>query len=194
MLLQQRSEATPEGAEGMVFRVRGPRQRKDRLALYRGCPQSRCMGNDPAGPLHYQRARFSALLPRDRLYTPTHCWALKGDTGTWRVGFTKFGSRLLGEVVDFGFEVAPGAAVSAGEKIGWLEGFKAVSELVCFVEGRFLGGNPALEQNPSLVNQDPHGAGWLYGIQGAPTEACVGVEAYARTLDQEIDRRLRELG
>ncbi len=148
-----------------------------------------CMASKQPQALAYQRARFTALLPRDRAYTPTHFW-LRQQEGAWRVGLTKFGSRLLGEIVDYGFEVSPGAPVRSGQKIGWVEGFKSLTEIPCLIEGRFVGANPALEESPSLVNQDPHGAGWLYEVQGMPDRAALDAEAYAKVLDVEIDRRL----
>ena len=41
----------------------------------------------------------------------------------------KFATRMLGEVVEFDFEVAPGDSIEEGQAIGWFEGFKAVSDL-----------------------------------------------------------------
>ena len=97
---------------------------------------------------------------------------------------------MLGEMVDHGFEVTPGAPVHSAQVIGWVEGFKGVAELCSVAEGTFLGPNPALDENLTLVNQDPYGAGWLYEIQGQPDESCVDVHGYTRILDQIIDQML----
>ncbi len=146
------------------------------------------MDNARAKTLLYKRAQFVAALPVKCLYTPSHAWLLPRPGKRWRVGLTKFATRMLGEMVDHGFNAAPGAAVQAGQIIGWIEGFKAISDLYCVAEGRFLGGNPALKEAVNLVTQDPHGKGWLYEVAGQPEERCMEVKAYRDLLDQTIDR------
>jgi glycine cleavage system H protein len=150
------------------------------------------MHNDGPGVVRYQRARFAAELPADYLYSAAHFWLARQGEDGWRVGLTKFGTRLLGEVVDYGFGAAPGALVAPGQVIGWIEGFKAIADLRCVAAGRFAGGNPALETDAALVNKDPHGAGWLYAVQGRPDPQCVDAQGYARILDQAIDRLLAQ--
>jgi glycine cleavage system H protein len=138
--------------------------------------------------LQYQRARFTTQLPRNYLYSASHYWIGRHDERTWRLGLTKFGSRMLGEMVDCGFELGLGAAVRPGQVVGWIEGFKALSDIVCIAEGHFQGANPALEEDLTLVNQDPFGAGWLYAVQGKPDATCVDVEGYVQILNATIDR------
>ena len=138
--------------------------------------------------LRYQRARFTTQLPRTYLYSRSHFWIGGCDKDTWRVGLTKFGSRLLGEMVDYGFELTAGSALSSGQVIGWVEGFKGVADIASISEGLFQCANPALENDPTLVNQDPYGAGWLYSVRGKPDLSCVNVEGYAKILDAIIDR------
>jgi glycine cleavage system H protein len=135
----------------------------------------------------YRRARFTAHFPLRRLYTPSHHWLEQQEPGVWRVGLTKFASRMLGEMVDFGFEVQPNAPVAPGQALGWLEGFKALSDLLCVGQGTFAGGNPLLEKDPTIINQDPHGVGWLYAFQGEPDSTAVDTRSYAVILDQIID-------
>ncbi len=99
---------------------------------------------------------------------------------------------MLGEMVDHGFEIEPGAAVRPGQIVGWIEGFKAISDLYCIATGRFLGGNPGLRQKIGLVDKDPYGEGWLYEVEGNPDAHCMGVEAYRDLLDETIDRILEK--
>ena len=139
-------------------------------------------------PLLYKRMRFVAHLPSHFLYTPSHFWLEAEGENRWRIGLTKFASRMLGEMVDYGFDAALEAPVNSGQVIGWIEGFKAVSDLFCVAEGRFAGGNPALQDNITLVNKDPHGSGWLYAVVGKPWNQAVDVRGYAAILDQTIDR------
>jgi glycine cleavage system H protein len=138
--------------------------------------------------LAYRRARFTTQLPLEYLYTPRHFWIGRHNEQAWRIGLTKFGSRLLGEMVDYGFEVGRGAQITPGQVIGWVEGFKAISELISLTTGTFSGANASLEVDFTLVNQDPYGEGWIYAIQGEPDQTCVDAQAYARMLDDAIDK------
>lgn len=142
--------------------------------------------------ISYKRARFATQLPVAALYSPAHFWIARHEGDTWRVGLTKFGSRMLGEMVDYGIDIAPAAAVAPGQVIGWIEGFKAVSDLFCIAEGKFAGANPELESKITAINQDPYGAGWIYAVSGKPDSTCVDVEGYAQILDATIDKLLQK--
>jgi glycine cleavage system H protein len=142
--------------------------------------------------LFYKRSQFVTHLPVDCLYSPSHFWIAKIDGGRWRVGFTKFATRMLGEIVEHEFTVEPGAPVQSGQIIGWIEGFKALSDLYCIADGQFAGGNPALKQNIELISKQPYGNGWLYAVEGEPDGKCMNVESYRNLLDSTIDRILEK--
>jgi glycine cleavage system H protein len=142
----------------------------------------------PSAGLRYKRSRFTTRLPTAYRYTAAHMWLADEGAGTWRVGFTKFAVRMLGEVVESGFEVAPGAAVEVGQVIGWLEGFKASTDLYCPLDGGFVGGNPLLDKQADRVHGDPYGEGWLFRGKGTPEEGAMDVHAYVAVLDAAIDR------
>ena len=152
------------------------------------------MPEDPAQPVYYKRSRFSAKLPADRRYTPSHFWAQEIEPGTWRVGFTKFAIRMLGDFVEHGFGVKAGEPVSVGQAIGSVEGFKAITELYCVVEGEFRGGNAELDQDVTLADSDPYGRGWLYAVRGMPDPAATDVQGYVALLDLTIDKMLEKSG
>lgn len=136
--------------------------------------------------LHYRQAHFATPLPVDYLYGQSHAWIAREDKHHWRGGLTRFATRMLGEMVEHGFGVEIGAPVRPEQVIGWVEGFKAVSDLISIAQGKFAGGNPALQENIMLVNKDPHGAGWLYRIKGRPDSKCLDVHGYCAVLDQTI--------
>ena len=142
--------------------------------------------------LHYKRATFATQLPVDYLYSPSHGWACAVGENRWRVGLTKFATRMLGEMVDHGFDVEPGAGVTGGQVIGWVEGFKAISDLYCIVAGKFSVRNPALSTDIKLIGKAPYTEGWLYEVTGRPDERCMTVEAYRDLLDRTIDRILAQ--
>src|SRR3954447_23288271 len=135
----------------------------------------------------YKRATFVTHLPEEFLYSPSHFWLQALENNHWRIGYTKFATRMLGEIVDHQFDVKPGAAVASGQIIGSIEGFKAISDLYCVADGLFRGGNPALASQIALVNKDPYGAGWLYVVEGTPDAKCGSLDEYRRRLDTTID-------
>ena len=137
--------------------------------------------------LLYKRSRFVTHLPLKYLYSPSHYWLIE-QKNTWRIGLTRFAARMIGEIVDFGFEAQAASDVHPGQTIGWIEGFKAISDLVCVVDGKFLRSNPELSKNPEAIDRDCYGQGWLYEANGKPDSLCVDVQGYKDLLDGTIDK------
>lgn len=149
------------------------------------------MSVDPPATIPYKRARFSTRLPVDRLYSQAHYWLAQTTPGEFRIGMTKFATRMLGDFVEMQFSVKVGDDVEIGQPIGTIEGFKAVSDIYCVANGRFTGVNPRLDTEPMLLEREPYGNGWLYSVQGEPPEA-LDVHGYIGLLDATIDRMLQE--
>ena len=137
--------------------------------------------------VRYKRSRFATRLPVDRMYTASHCWLKETESGMWRVGLTQFATRMLGETVEHEFEIKSDEPAKVGQIIGWIEGFKAASDLYCVLDGDFVGGNPALEKDVALVHSDPYGEGWLYAVKGSVDEKAVDVNGYIEILNMAID-------
>ena len=147
------------------------------------------MEPSPADLVPYKRSRFQTRLPRGRLYTASHFWLLEREPGLWRVGFTRFATRMLGEIVEHGFEAKVGEAVKVGQTIGWVEGFKALTDLYCVADGEFAGGNPLLDADTTLIDKKPYAEGWLYELRNAtPEPNSMPVEKYTELLDATIDK------
>jgi glycine cleavage system H protein len=146
----------------------------------------------PPATSFYKRSNFVTHLPADCLFSPSHFWLREIEPGRWRVGFTKFATRMLGEVVEVQWEKPEGAAVASGEIIGSIEGFKAMSDVYCAAEGTFAGGNPALREKIELVGEDPYGGGWLYMVHGQPDAKCIDLAGYRTLLDATIDHILEK--
>lgn len=140
--------------------------------------------------VYYKRTRFTARLPQNYRYSPAHYWLNEEEPGIWRVGFTKFATRMLGDIVEFEFKIASGVAIEPGQAIGWVEGFKALSDIYSAAAGEFLGANPALNDAITLLDNDPFEAGWLYTVKGAPAPGTTGVDGYISILDATIDKML----
>jgi len=140
--------------------------------------------------LYYRRSRFTTHLPRDRRYSPAHYWLLEESPGVWRVGLTRFATRMLGDIVEFDFTASPGTNIAVGDEIGSLEGLKALTVVFAVGTGVFLGEGSGLRKDVTLVESDPYGEGWLYRLQGEPAADAVDVEGYVAILDATIDRML----
>ena len=146
--------------------------------------------SESGATLAYRRARFGTRLPTGCLYTRSHYWLLEAEPGLWRVGFTKFATRMLGDLVEFQFEPEVGSRIEYGQKIGWIEGFKAVSDLYAVAEGEFAGVNVELGEDITLLESDPYRRGWLYAVNGQPEPETLDVNGYVAVLDVTIDRML----
>jgi glycine cleavage system H protein len=143
---------------------------------------------DPNQVVLYKRSRFQSRLPRGRLYTASHFWLAEQEPGVWRVGFTRFATRMLGDLVEHGFEVKVGDPIKVGQTIGWVEGFKALTDLYSVADGIFAGGNPDLDKDTTLIDKDPYHKGWLYLVRGTPDANSTDVDGYIRMLDAAIDK------
>lgn len=114
--------------------------------------------------------------PTELKYTAEHEWlAVDGDTA--RVGVTAFAADALGDVVYVDLP-AVGDTVTAGEACGELESTKSVSDLYAPVTGEVVAVNEAVDADPSLVNSDPFGEGWLFVVRFATAGALLDAAAY----------------
>jgi glycine cleavage system H protein len=105
--------------------------------------------------------KYEARIPKDRLYAQNHMW-FRADGDAYKVGFTAFAVRLLQDVYFLDWSVEPGAVVSAKQEIGEVESSKAVSTLHSPFDGTLLRFNRDLLKDPTAINVDNYGAGWLF--------------------------------
>ena len=129
------------------------------------------------------------MYPNDYLYSKEHEWIkVDGDVGT--VGITDFAQNELGEVVYF---EAPevGQSFEADDELGSIESVKAVSSIYSPVAGEIIAVNEAIDASPEIVNDDPHGSGWLVKIRLSSSDqldALMSAEQYQVFLEaQETD-------
>ncbi len=101
--------------------------------------------------------------PADRKYTESHEW-VKDAGGTVTLGVTQF---AVDELTDITYvQMKPtGTKVAAGGAVGEIESVKATSDIYSPVAGEIVEVNKTLSDDPSLVNKDPYGAGWLVKIK-----------------------------
>ncbi|RKY61875.1 MAG: glycine cleavage system protein GcvH [Candidatus Latescibacterota bacterium] len=102
--------------------------------------------------------------PKELLYSDDHIWLmLEGDLAT--LGITDYGQRQLGEVVYVELPEV-GEFVVRGEPFGSV-GTADMSdvELISPVTGEVMEVNESLADDPSQVNSDPYGDGWMIKVQ-----------------------------
>ncbi len=106
-------------------------------------------------------------VPTDRKFTSSHEW-LKVDGDIATLGITHF---AVNELTDITFvELKPaGETVAPGDPVGEIESVKATSDVYAPVTGEIIEVNEALENDPSLLNKDPYGDGWLIKIKVSDT-------------------------
>jgi len=119
-------------------------------------------------------------------YAKSHEWARReGDTVV--VGISDFAQKSLGDVVYVEMPEV-GESYAKGAAFGVVESVKATSDIYAPVGGTVLEVNEALGDDPSVVNQDPYGAGWIARFQlgnAAEWEALFDAAAYTKIVEEE---------
>ncbi|VEF12510.1 glycine cleavage system H protein [Pseudomonas fluorescens] len=115
-------------------------------------------------------------------FTEDHEWLRAEADGSVTVGITAFAQNALGDVV---FVQLPELhAYEKGAEAATVESVKAASGVYMPLDGEVLEVNPALQDAPELVNDDPLGEGWFFRFQ--PSDAA----AVGKLLDQDAYDRL----
>ena len=96
-------------------------------------------------------------------FTDEHEW-LKIEDGVATVGITSHAAEQLGDLVFVELPEA-GATFTKGESAATVESVKAASDVYCPLDGEIVEMNPAIVDDPSLVNSDPQGAGWFFKLK-----------------------------
>lgn len=104
-----------------------------------------------------------STIPENVRYTETHEWIRK-DGDKYIVGLTDHAQHEMGEIVmaelpDVGSDAAK------ADSIGGLEAVKTAEDFYSPLDGEVVEVNEELEANPSLINEDPYGKGWLFAVK-----------------------------
>ncbi|MDI9579404.1 glycine cleavage system protein GcvH [Thermobispora bispora] len=105
------------------------------------------------------------MIPEDLSYTKEHEWVAEQEDGvTVTVGITAYATEQLGDVV---YVQVPevGSTVTAGDAVGEVESTKSVNDIFSPVTGEVVEINTAVLDDPSLLNSDPYGEGWLFKVR-----------------------------
>jgi len=130
-----------------------------------------------------RRGSTQMSIPSDRRYAASHEWFLRdGDRVT--IGITQFAADQLTDVTYAAMKPL-GTRVEAGGTIGEVESVKTTSDIYSAIAGEIIEVNESISSDPSLVNSDPYGGGWMVRVRcddPAPLEALMDAAAYEKSL------------
>ncbi|HEV3020901.1 MAG TPA: glycine cleavage system protein H [Pirellulales bacterium] len=149
--------------------------------------------------LVFMMGQFAARFPNDRRYAKNHMWA-KPATGDHRFhfGFSAYAVRLLQDVYFLEWSVDRGAALREKQAIGAIESSKAESELYAPMSGRLVDINDGLLSDPSGINVDTYGTGWLFEMEGPgesllqPADYLIHLQASWAIAERTIKGQINE--
>lgn len=109
---------------------------------------------------------FPAVLPTRLRYARNHMWCEPREA-VLRFGFSSYAVRLMQDVYFLDWHVGPGTPLAAKQLVGHIETSKAVSDLFAPIAGTVLRFNEELLADPSAINVDTYGPGWLFEMSPA---------------------------
>jgi glycine cleavage system H protein len=142
-------------------------------------------------PLTFLMGKFAAVLPVDLRYCRNHMWCRPGE-GVHRFGFTAYAIRLMQDVYFLDWCVNAGDAVAVKQQVGNIETSKAVSDLFAPIGGTITAINQDVLKDPSAINVDGYGRGWLFEMSGT-IESTLDVQGYHDFLAANWDQTQRIL-
>ncbi len=125
-------------------------------------------------------------IPEDLRYTKDHEWArLEGNKAT--VGISDYAQSELSDIVYVELPEV-GKRVKMGETLGTIEAVKTVADLYSPLSGKVIEVNTALKDDPSLVNRDPYGEGWMVKLEVSDPgewDRLMSAEEYKKLISEE---------
>ena len=141
--------------------------------------------------LKFMMGEFEAVFPTDRQYASNHMWA-QAAGNLFRFGFTAYAVRLLQDVYFLDWTVDTPAVLTHQQEIGSIESKKAESSLYAPITGNLVRFNDELMNDPSAINVDKYGDGWLFELGGEGGE-LMSAEAYVGYLDEVWEKTQRTI-
>lgn len=120
--------------------------------------------------LTFMMGDFAAEFPIDRLYAKNHMWAIRMPDDVVRFGFSAYAVRLLQDIYFLEFEIEANSELTNRQEFGNIESKKAESGLYSPMAGKVVRINDQLLNDPSGINVDKYGDGWLMEMRGDSSE------------------------
>jgi glycine cleavage system H protein len=139
--------------------------------------------------------KFTFKVATDRFYNAEGVWA-KDENGRIRIGLSDFVQQRSGDVAFA--EVKPaGTILAAGEEAAVIETIKVSITYTSPVSGKIVEVNPAMNDAPEAINQDPYGAGWLAVMEVTDWEAecakLLNPQAYFKIMKGQAEEETKKL-
>ena len=129
-------------------------------------------------------------MPEELHYEKNHYW-VRAEGDLLVMGMDDFAQELAGDIVYVKIPFA-GKKLKAGKNFAQVETGKWLGKIYAPLDGELIEGNEALEADPSLINQDCYGTGWMYKIKpvdmGDMENLIHGVEAITEWLAADIEK------
>jgi glycine cleavage system H protein len=135
-----------------------------------------------ADDLTFLMGKFPAQLPADLRYARNHMWC-RSEQDRCRFGFTSYAIRLMQDVYFLEWHLNAGDAVQQAQQIGHIETSKAVSDLFAPIAGTILDFNKELLNDPTPINLDGYGGGWLFEMAGDASMTMTAAEYHQYLAD-----------
>src|SRR5262249_12128235 len=140
--------------------------------------------------LIFLMGKYEAHLPGRLRYARNHMWGEdRGDV--WRFGFTSYAIRLMKDVYFLDWCLSDGDQVTLLQEIGHIETSKAESDLFAPLAGTRVKFNKTLLSDPSAINVDGHGAGWLFELKSDEPSLLMDVGSYHQFLSDNWEKTQR---
>lgn len=136
--------------------------------------------------LTFMMGEFAAEIASDRSYISNHMWASPQEGAVLRFGLSAYAVRLLQDVYFIEFNIEPDDTITRRQEIGMIESKKAESGIYSPCAGRLIRINPEVLSDPSVINVDKYGDGWLFEIEPDGVE-LLSPQQYIEHLDKAWD-------
>ncbi len=141
--------------------------------------------------LTFEMGKFPAVLPGDLRYARSHMWCRRVES-RFQFGFTSYAVRLMQDVYFLDWCVNAGDRVELLQQIGHIETSKAVADRFAPIPGTFATFNQDVLKDPSAINLDNYGGGWLFEMDG-DISATLSVAEYHEFLAANWEKTQRLL-
>lgn len=144
------------------------------------------------GTLEFSVDKFTFKVANDRFYTQEGLWVIQ-EGNHIRIGISDYLQQRSGDVAFS--ELKPvGTVLAFGDELVVIETIKVDISLASPLDGRVIEINPALQNTPEIINQDPYGSGWLAVIEpdqgDAHLEQLLDPQTYFARIKREAEQEV----
>ena len=139
--------------------------------------------------------KFTFKVATDRYYSGEGVWA-KAEGDRVSLGLSDFVQQRSGDVA-FADVKPAGTVLAAGDEVAVIETIKVNITYTSPVNGKIVEVNPAMNDAPEAINQDPYGAGWLAVLEvtdwGAERTKLLDPQAYFKIMKGQAEEEAKKL-